>query len=290
MQPHYEYRSSSWEQHIKTWKRPSFAWTIGLPFWLFQRAAAWYGQTQFSGALRIFEPLGLAISIVALISAIVALSFTVDELREGRIARQEEQGMRKASLLALLYERLEEARRKDVEKPPAEKNARAGQIPIFEEMVRMSLDLSSIDASEVNLSPNDLELIEIGAHGIELSEAKMKNTNMNGTNLAGAQFVNAKLWKSKLNNSFLIWANFTGAELTRVDFTRAEADTATFAFAELHGAIFADTNISSSSFLNAKGLTQEQLDSACTYEGAAPMHLPIGHKSGKQLVWKQRVC
>lgn len=290
MQPRYEYRSSSWEQHTKTWKHPCFAWTIGLPFWLFQRAAAWYNQTQFSGALRIFEPLGFAIAIVALIGTIVALSITIDEIREERIARQEERGMRKASLLALLYERLEEARRKDAERPPAEKNARAGQIPIFQEMVRLRLNLDSIDASEVNLTPNDLELIKVGAYGIELSEAKLNHAQMNGTNLAGAQFVNAELRKSNFADSFLLWVNFTKAKLARVDFTRAEANTVNFASAELYGAIFSDTNISYSSFFNAKGLTQEQLDSACAYEGAAPMHLPIDHKSKEQLVWRQRDC
>lgn len=287
-QPHY--RPMSWKQHAKKWRYRCLAWTIGLPFWLFQAVAARYNNTQFSGALRVFEPLGLTIAIVALIATIVALNITFDEMREERISRQEERGIRKATFLALLYERLEEARRKDAGRSPEKKHARAGHIPIFEEMVRLRINLSFIDASEVNLTPNDLDLIEIGSYGIHLSDSILRNAQMNSANLAGAQFSNSELWKANFTDSFLLWSDFTNAKLMHADFTRAEANTVNFTSAQLHGAIFSDTNISHSSFLNAKGLTQRQLDSACADKGAAPMHLPNDHGSEKPLVWHQRVC
>lgn len=285
-----KYRANSWEEHIKAWKHPSLAWTIGLPFWLLQKVAAWYSQTRFSGALRILEPLGIAITIAALICTMVALNVAVDEVREARNARKEERSMRKASLLTLLYERLEEARRRDAGKLPGKKHIRAGQIPIFEEMVRLKLGLSFIDASGVNLTPNDRELIEIGAYGIRLSGASLYNAQLNCANLAGAQFVKAHLKKANFTDSFLLWASFAKAKLNRADFTNAQANNANFAYADLYGAIFQNTDISHASFLNAKGLSQKQLDSACAYEGASPSHLPIDNKTKEQLVWHQRDC
>ena len=263
------FRADSAEEHLQKWRQPSVAWTIGLPSWAWQRAAEWYDRTKFSKTLRVFESLGVVIAIFALICTVLALGLTVEEVRLAREVRDEERRMRQATLLAVLYERLQEARRTDADKAPKDKHARAGQIPILQELVRLKSDLSYVDASGVNLTPGDKLLIEIGVPGIALDEGRLRVARLNNSNLAGAQMVGADLWKANFDGSYLQSANFTGADLSYATFDGANVDGANFS--------------------GVKGLTQQQLDSACA-SAVGPENLPEDAETKRQLIWSEAKC
>lgn len=293
------FRAASREEHLKVWRHPSFAWTIGLPSWVWQIAAEWYDRTRFSEALRVFEPLGVAIAIAALISTVIALSITAKDVQLVRDVRDEERRMRQSTLLALLYERLQEARRNDAHRAPMDKHARTGQIPILEELVRLRSDLSFIDASGVNLSLGDEDLIDVGANGIALNGGRLRVARLHDANFAGAEMMGADLWKANFVGSYLLWADLTGANLGHADFSSAIAAGVSFRDASLHNAVFNDAdlryarfdgaNVAMASFAGAKGLTQRQLDQACS-NTVEPMNLPVDAQTKQLLVWRGRKC
>ncbi|MDE0189756.1 MAG: pentapeptide repeat-containing protein [Gammaproteobacteria bacterium] len=295
-----DYKADSAAEHVRSWKSPWLAWSIGLPFWVLQKVTEWYTRTKLAEALRVLEPLGIATAMLALVCTVIALALTVGEIERARKDREEERKMRQSTLLAVLYERLEEARRKDDGMKPEDKRARAGQIPIFEELVRLKSNLSSVDASGVNLSWGDDDLVELGAIGIALDGGKLRLAKLNQSNLTGAQFVGADLWKADFRESYLQWATFSCANLGAAEFRDAIASDVGFKYANLGDARFDGAelrhakldgaNVAGASFLGARGLTQTQLDRACSTTTTGPSNLPLDSRTKKKLVWNGSRC
>lgn len=87
--------------------------------------------------------------------------------------------------------------------------------------------------------------------------------------LTAANFSSANLAGASLRNATLYRCNLTGANLTAADLT---------------GASLEKTNLSGAVLLGTRGLTQDQLDSACAHDKRSPPRLPEG------LVWRSGEC
>ncbi len=121
--------------------------------------------------------------------------------------------------------------------------------------------LGSADLRGAFLGSADLQ----GARLLEadLRGAKLLITNLESANLWRADLQDADLPVAKLKQAYLREANLTGANLENADLQGAD----------LQDAVLEQTVLTGASLLDAKGLTQGQLDGAC---GDAETELPPG--------------
>ena len=285
-----EFRARTRKEHEKAWRSPWLAWTVGFPSWSLQRFVEWYSTTPIARALRIAQPLGIAVSVAALLSTIAALWITIYEIREDRVDRKEARSLRRATLLAVLYERLEEARSKDEGKDAHQKHARAGQIPIFEELVRLGASLGYLDASNVNLAARDPGFVKLGFFGIRLEGSMLNFADFRNSNLGGAQFMRARLVHARFDGSYLIKADFSDADLRTASFADADLKNANFTEAKIGLSSLKNANLSGAIMKSVVGISQAQLDTACSSDNIPPQDLPRDTWSEKQLIWKENEC
>ena len=281
-------------EHEDAWKRKWLAWSIGLPSWILQHAAAAYNRTRVARALRIFEPLGIGISILALLATMAALWITLQEISAERIARAEERRMRQATLLALAYERIHEARRKDINLPPSQKQTRAGQIPILEEMVHQGVGLDHLDGSCVNLASTSRRFFsEVGSVlglGVQLSKGRFWSADFSYSNLAEANFSGAELSYAQFRYAFLNSVKFEKSNIRGANFSNADLSHSVFRKVDLSHADFIDTNLSHVVFLGVTGLRQSQLDEACIGSRSYIHIFDANGNPEQELIWKGKTC
>lgn len=225
------------------------------PWWVALQFGGWYSQTFFARSLRVFEPLGIAV-------AVVALGFTWFELQEAerdrKIAavqreiaagdrqiekgeRRREQALREATLFAMASERLDAARQSDRSNNVERPSSRKGQRRLLEAMAEINANMTGIDASRTYLL------------GGFFYQANIPVSDFKGAFLYGSQFENANLRGAKFESADLRRVIFTGANLLGAKFSKAnmrlaELDRAHLEFADLREAL---------------NLTQTQLDEAC---------------------------
>ena len=272
-EPRRNYRANTRKEHVKAWKWPWCAWTIGLPSWIFQKAAEYYDRTKFAGALQAFEPLGISIALLGFLIAVVALGISLEEFRISVEELREGRGMRKAALVGLLYERLEEASSKDEGRIAACKRSRVGQMTILEEIVRQGVDLRTVTVRDVNLAFFEDNPPPGGFVGISLNNGKFEGAKFFDTNLKWAEFRDAELYGAEFRNSHLLFANFTNADLRHVFFWDVDLRHARFVNADLDRVVFRDTNIGGADFAGAKNLSKGQFKWACATV-TPPQNLP----------------
>ena len=220
-----------------------------------------------------FEPYGILIAVFGLAVALFTLWMEIDLRNRTLISMQEEREIREASLLSMLLERLDVARR--------EKANYSGHVEILERIARIKMDLRNLDASLADFSVEG---------GIFLNDANLSSVNFAGSDLSEAKLANAILNNADLRGADLYGADLVNADLTRSDFKKANLRRANLTGATLEGTILRDTNVSDVNFRNAKGLRQEQLDTACADPEEPPLNLPMDSRNGKQLIWNKKEC
>ena len=149
--------------------------------------------------------------------------------------------------------------------------------------------LSYLWLEKANLSYVDLsvaDLTEAYLHRTKLHRAILASANLSGATLAFADLSRSTLRQAildsaKLQSSILSNARLDGADLSGAHLADAKLDGAT-----LNNTSVADTDFSHAAQAPARGLTQQQLDSA-RRTAAPPPHLEGVHdaKTGKPLEW-----
>ena len=270
---------------------------------------------QINPRRSLFAWIGIGVAALTLLVALVGLYFTGYEIREGRISRE-------ATLLALMMERVDDAHRRDIKIEHKEKfeksatkekekgewkctdgprqwSARVGQVPIFERIVRLGIDLSGIKITGTNLvirRKRKSEYPGIDIPNAKLSGAEILDSNLAHANLSGAILTDANLKGSCLERAVFIGAKLNGADLSMSDLFRADLSNSDMTGAKLVGASLRFTTFSKSTILNnvdltdanlrgAKGLTQPQLNMACAGINRGP---ELSKRS--KLFWKEREC
>jgi uncharacterized protein YjbI with pentapeptide repeats len=122
----------------------------------------------------------------------------------------------------------------------------------FREALAFSADFSH---GELNVSSFK------GAH---LEIATFEHSNLVGASFKDANASNANFRRTTLQTAILNGALFSHADLSDADLTLAELRSANMSGANLSGAVLKDADISGTNFANAKNLTQEILNDACT--------------------------
>jgi uncharacterized protein YjbI with pentapeptide repeats len=145
-------------------------------------------------------------------------------------------------------------------------------------------DLSGADLSRADLSGADLTRADLS--GAKLTKADLSGADLSGTKLARANLSGVNMLGSKLLRSNLTGANLTGANLTRADLSEAN-----LYGADLSGAKLLESNLTSTrltginldvaNLSGAVGMTQEQLRSVKSLDGAT---MPDGSKYAAQSV------
>ena len=159
----------------------------------------------------------------------------------------------------------------------------------------------------------------LGLQNAKLQHVHLASLNLSGVNLAGADLSGAVLEGTNLSNAFLFdsilsYANLDGAILSNASLGRANLsgailldailsdanlDGAILPDAFLNGADLADANLTGASFSSdqetgqwspATGLTQAQLDVACSDPDNPPDLEGVLDADGNQLVWQGRPC
>lgn len=173
-----------------------------------------------------------------------------------------------------------------------------------------SADLSGADLSGAKLKRADFTVsrapgINLAADlsGADLSGADLTEARLAGVDLSGANLSKANLFIAKLEGANLFFANLTGADLTKTNLRDATLMDANLSEANLfdaglYGALLRDADLSGANLEEAKlddadlsganltgvrGLSQQQLDAACT-SFATPPVLP------QTLTWNERRC
>jgi uncharacterized protein YjbI with pentapeptide repeats len=138
-------------------------------------------------------------------------------------------------------------------------------------------NLSQLDLSSADLSGADLSYADL--HGTDLSDAKLNVAKMNNANLSDAFLSGAEM-----NNADLEFANLSGAEMNYAKLSDANLSVANMSDAllryadlreaelietDLSGADLREANLRDALLIDAKGVTEEQLeDQAKTVKGA----------------------
>jgi outer membrane protein OmpA-like peptidoglycan-associated protein len=131
-------------------------------------------------------------------------------------------------------------------------------------------NLENMDLSRTNLVGADLSgtnLTNADLTDTDLSGADLGNAILNGADLLRAGLANAKLLGSSmvftnLGYADLSFAHLTGANLRSAKLNSAKLRGADLTEADLSAAVMLDANIAGANLKNAKGLTQDQVDSA----------------------------
>jgi uncharacterized protein YjbI with pentapeptide repeats len=139
------------------------------------------------------------------------------------------------------------------------------------------LDLRRVDASwlhgtgtlfrealafQADFSHGELNVSSFkGAH---LESATFEDSNLIGASFKDANVSNANFRRTTLQAAILNGALFSHADLSDADLTLAELRSANMSGANFSGAVLKDADISGTNLANAKNLTQEMLNQACT--------------------------
>jgi uncharacterized protein YjbI with pentapeptide repeats len=149
-------------------------------------------------------------------------------------------------------------------------------------------NLSQLDLSDANLSGAVLRRADLHGtnlsdailSGAELNNADLRDANMSGANLSSAylnfanlsgavvlnnaNLIDAKLPGTNMSGAFLRNADLREAQLIETDLSGAD-----LSGADLSGAILSDPDLHNANLIDAKGVTEEQLeDQAKTLKGA----------------------
>jgi uncharacterized protein YjbI with pentapeptide repeats len=123
---------------------------------------------------------------------------------------------------------------------------------LFREALAFSADFSH---GELNVSSFK------GAH---LEIATFEHSNLVGASFKDANASNANFRRTTLQTAILNGALFSNADLSDADLTLAELRSANMSGANFSGAVLKDADVSGTNLANAKNLTQEMLNQACT--------------------------
>jgi uncharacterized protein YjbI with pentapeptide repeats len=142
-------------------------------------------------------------------------------------------------------------------------------------------DLSGADLSRANLSDANLSIANLLAANLSdaiLSGAHLNRAKLYGTNLSGSDLHDVDLFRANLSGANLSYANLSGAILSDANLIIANLSRAKLVGADLSGADLSRANLSranlsDANLIEAKNLTQTQLDKAC---GNANTNLPEG--------------
>jgi uncharacterized protein YjbI with pentapeptide repeats len=127
-------------------------------------------------------------------------------------------------------------------------------------------------------------------NGATLSGANFTSAHLSGADLTGADFFDIQLNGADLTEANLVGANLSadnGAELIGANLTNTNLAGANLAGTDLTGAILSDTNIngadiSGTNLRLSRGLTQQQLDTACAdAKTALPDSTKLSHICGQ---------
>lgn len=248
----------------------------------------------FSRCLPVITILGVIVGIGSLVFTCKSWNTMVKEAEKNEDERT-------VALLMDTNEAIKSAREGDKNKSAVTRNKK----DIFEcSKIQLSERKSQIEAIQILAGQNklsdeiNLENLNLGsnrnnAHGIKLNDTNLAYFKLKGSNLKNAEFNRTDLFDAdlsstcmkgaELNNAILIKANFRRADLTEANFSDADFTMALLRFTNLSG-----TNLSGANFREAKGLTQSQLDEACSNKDRPPINLPT--VKGKQLIWNGKRC
>ena len=115
-----------------------------------------------------------------------------------------------------------------------------------------------------NLSGARLDRIE--AYEADLTGANLTNADLSGARMYFAIFVKADLTKANLGDALLAVTDMRQAVLAEANLSRANFGSSDLRGVDLTGAHLHRTILYRTKLIGAKGLTQEQLDSACSNE------------------------
>ena len=241
-----------------------------------------YENCQFAIFIKPFEPLGILIAAIALVIALVALSFdydlrnkTLDVMEEEKDLRnktllvmEEEKTLRKVMLIATLVERLEAARKLDQSKKSKDLVARAGQIKILELIVEFDIaerpEAANNEPDQSNKNCKDkIPIVDLkdefslkyinaskvnfhnrnAGYGIDLRNADIRNIDFEESNLEEAILINAHLSNAILKGANLKHAELLCTTLTEASLERAILANATFRNANLTRAVLTDADL-----------------------------------------------
>ena len=125
--------------------------------------------------------------------------------------------------------------------------------PTNKSLQRPIIDLFSADLSGADLSK--AALIRADLSGADLSGANLTNVFLIGTDLIGADLIGAWLGDVDLSHADLSYADLSYADLSGVNLTNVLLIGANLSHADLSGAILTHTSL-----LDARNLSQQQLD------------------------------
>ena len=291
-----------------------------------RRFTAWYKAKPIADVLSAVQPLGMLVAVLSLLVAIIALFMTIHQIKESRrvheatlfaLAMERLSVARQMDQMDSDKRDMKRATKRHVNNDKEVKwqcsgkgkqlTARAGQIPVLERLARLEPSLRDIVAHDVNLvvtrsrrEVRENELRGIDLENADLSRAGLRNTNLRngllsdatltGADLDGSCLKDAILTGSYLVDADLAQSDLSGADLSKADLTRADLYRVNFSRANFKKATLTDADISGANFTRAKGLTQEQIDSACADEDNPPIKLPKDDVSKEPLEWKQKQC
>lgn len=163
------------------------------------------------------------------------------------------------------------------------------------ETILWNVNLASADLTRANVTDailwgadlTDAVLVGTQIPGAKLTRAfpqtdaaTLRDANLEGAFFWIADLTGADLTGANLTGAVLEGANFTGTNLTRADLTRASFEGPDPRAPYARPLLRAD--LTNANLTDAKGLTQEQLDSACG--DSAPLNLP------PSLTWRSSPC
>ena len=122
-------------------------------------------------------------------------------------------------------------------------------------------NLSGANLANANLSGADLVAANLSRANLQsanLSRANLAFANFTETNLLQANLASANLRSAKLIDATLVESDLLAAKLKNADLRRAS-----LTFSNLTGADLSGANLSGAKIVEVRGLTQEQLDTAC---------------------------
>ena len=109
-------------------------------------------------------------------------------------------------------------------------------------------------------------LDHIEAYEMDLSGANMTNADLSGARMLFSIFVRTNLTKANLGDAMLAVTDMRQANMAGANLSRANFGSADLRGVDLTGAFLYRTILYRTKLLYAKGLTQEQLDTACGNE------------------------
>ena len=154
----------------------------------------------------------------------------------------------------------------------------------LENAIMFSAALYNADLSDAFLK--DADLSDAYLLGTNLSNANLNSVVLSGAQLDHAILCDAFLYSTNLSSASLCFANLSRAKLYYTNLTGADLEDAI-----LTGASCSSRGESGSPRFLATGLTQGQLDVACSDPDNPPnLEGVLDAETGKQLVWQGRSC